>query len=197
MERQVQLRSSILFLICCFMLTSCYFKIDEQPETTFKTIHVNDANLKQIADRLFYADTLFTGKIFATYENEDSAFVFEYKKGKQNGWQQKWYTNNQISEIRFYLEGRKEGVHNGWWGNGKRKFQYHFENDEHDGELKEWFEDGDLARVFHHKAGHEKGNQKMWWPDGSVRANYDIKNGKRYGLIGEKLCTNTVDYAKN
>jgi antitoxin component YwqK of YwqJK toxin-antitoxin module len=197
MARPEQLRNSIIFICICFVFTSCYFKVDEQPETTYKIVQVNDESLKQYGDRLFYADTLFTGKIYALYENTDSAFVFIYKKGKQTGFQQKWYANGQIAEVRLYEHGRKEGIHYGWWENGKRKFEYHFANDEHQGELKEWFENGMRSRLFHYEAGHEKGNQRMWWPDGSVRANYDIKNGKRYGLIGEKLCTNTMRYAKN
>jgi hypothetical protein len=30
----------------------------------------------------------------------------------------------------------------------------------------------------------------MWWENGLIRANYVVKNGRRYGLIGLKLCVN-------
>ena len=38
--------------------------------------------------------------------------------------------------------------------------------------------------------GYEEGSQKAWWQNGVIRANYVVKNGRRYGLIGLKLCMN-------
>ena len=61
------------------------------------------------------------------------------------------------------------------------------------GELKEWMETGQPYRFFHYIKGYEEGSQKMWWSNGSIRANYVIKNGKRYGLLGLKICSNPYD----
>ena len=105
----------------------------------------------------------------------------------------KWYPNGQLVESRIYIDGNKEGFHQGWWENGAKKFEYHFLNAEHDGELKEWMETGQPYRFFHYIKGYEEGSQKMWWSNGSIRANYVIKNGKRYGLLGLKICSNPYD----
>jgi antitoxin component YwqK of YwqJK toxin-antitoxin module len=46
---------------------------------------------------------------------------------------------------------------------------------------------------FNYKKGYENGSQRMWWSDGKIRANYVIKNGKKYGLLGYKICVNPYD----
>jgi len=93
-------------------------------------------------------------------------------------------------EKRTYLAGRKVGIHLGWWPDGKPKFYYELNNDAYTGLVKEWFSNGTPARVFHYKDGQEDGSEKMWWEDGRIRANYVIINGEKFGLSGQKLCTN-------
>ena len=63
-------------------------------------------------------------------------------------------------------------------------------NDKYEGEFKEWYSSGLLGKDFHYVKGQEEGSQRLWWDNGTVRANYVIRDGKKYGLIGMKLCTN-------
>lgn len=66
-----------------------------------------------------------------------------------------------------------------------------------DGELQgianEWYRNGQPYKAFHYKMGYENGSQKMWWENGIIRANYVVKQGRRYGLIGLKLCMTPQD----
>lgn len=81
----------------------------------------------------------------------------------------------------------------GWWSDAKQKFTYHFSSDNFTGELKEWNAAGQLNKQFHYVNGQEEGSQKMWWDNGTVKANYVIRDGKKYGLIGLKICNNPYD----
>ena len=144
-------------------------------------------------DTLFYLGNKFSGHVYTLYPNGDSLFSGAFLNGKEEGIFKKWYPNGQLVESRIYIDGTKEGFHQGWWENGTKKFEYHFLNAEHDGELKEWMETGQPYRFFHYVKGYEEGSQKMWWSNGSIRANYVIKNGKRYGLLGLKICSNPYD----
>ena len=90
-------------------------------------------------------------------------------------------------------QGKKIGKHIGYWEKGNLKFEYHFINGEHDGLLNEWYQSGQRYKEFHYKKGYEEGSEKKWWENGTIRANYVVKNGRRYGLIGLKLCMNPVD----
>lgn len=190
MEHQEQFRNSKMIILLCSLLTGCFFT-DKQPAYNY-VVNAADIDLKQVADQIYYRDTLLNGEVYAQYENGDTAFLFSYARGKLDGVQLKWYPNKQKAEQRVYKEGKKEGTHYGWWPNGTKKFEYQFAGNEHHGYLKEWFENGRPARVFQYNAGYEVNNQKMWWPDGSLRANYDVRNGKRFGLQGEKLCQKSV-----
>jgi antitoxin component YwqK of YwqJK toxin-antitoxin module len=73
------------------------------------------------------------------------------------------------------------------------RFVYDFSQGEHHGKAEEWHPNGKPYRIFHYKAGYEDGLQQMWWEDGTLRANYAVRHGRRYGLIGLKLCRNPSD----
>jgi len=157
------------------------------------TIVSYDSGFNFHQDTLFFLDKKFSGHVYGLYQNGDSLFSGSYLNGKEEGIFKKWYPNGQLVETRIYIDGNKEGFHQGWWENGAKKFEYHFLNAEHDGELKEWDKNGQPYRFFHYKKGYEEGSQKMWWSNGAIRANYVIKNGKRYGLLGLKICSNPYD----
>jgi antitoxin component YwqK of YwqJK toxin-antitoxin module len=76
---------------------------------------------------------------------------------------------------------------------GQPQFEFYFEDGEYHGVAKEWYQNGQAYRTFHYEHGYEQGSQKMWWENGIIRANYVVKNGRRYGLIGLKLCMNPND----
>ena len=158
-----------------------------------KFIIASDSGLRLKQDNVYLFNHKFSGHIYALYPNGDSSLSGSYLNGKEEGVFKKWYPNGQLIEIRVYIDGKKEGLHQGWWENGLRKFEYHFQNAEHQGELKEWSKTGQPYRFFHYQMGYEEGSQKMWWENGSIRANYVVRNGKKYGLIGLKICVNPYD----
>ena len=196
-------RNTIFFYgVLCFLLFSCSANKIEAIKTKeikiAKTVplqyhNANEKQLKIKQDTILYNDKLFTGIVFSLYPNKDTASIQSYFNGVEEGFQKKWYLNHQLQEERFYINGKKEGVHKGWWPDGKQKFIFELYNNEYNGEFKEWYSSGLLAKQFHYKNGQEEGSQKLWWDNGSVRANYVIKNGKKYGLIGLKLCINPND----
>ncbi len=144
-------------------------------------------------DTLYYMQQYFTGFRYALFANGDTELVQSYFNGLEEGPQRKWYGNKQLAEEHFFINGKKEGLQQGWWADAKQKFIYHFSNDLFTDELKEWNAAGQLNRDFHYMNGQEEGSQKMWWDNGTIRANYVIRDGKKYGLIGLKICNNPYD----
>ncbi len=147
-------------------------------------------------DTLFLNNLKYNGYVYKLNNNQDTLFIGSYYKGIEEGIHKKWYSNKQIAEIRFYHLGKKMGKHIGFWENGNPKFEFYFTNGEHQGIAKEWYNNGKPYRTFHYEKGYEEGSQKMWWENGTIRANYVVKNGRRYGLIGLKLCMNQNDTLK-
>jgi antitoxin component YwqK of YwqJK toxin-antitoxin module len=144
-------------------------------------------------DTIFYDHIKYSGLIYTLYNTKDTMMVTSYLNGLEEGVQTKWYPNQQIASVRNYHAGKKTGKHIGYWENGQPKFEFYFEDGEHHGVAKEWYQNGQYYRTFHYEHGYEQGSQKMWWENGMIRANYVVKNGRRYGLVGLKLCMNQND----
>jgi antitoxin component YwqK of YwqJK toxin-antitoxin module len=198
-----QRTTQFFYGVLCFLFFSCQQNNKNDNEIikeiriakTIPNVFINasDKNLTKQQDTLLYHQHLLTGIVFSLFPNGDTASIQSYFNGVEEGFQKKWYPNHQIAEERFYINGKKEGIHKGWWPDGKQKFIFELYNNDYDGEFKEWYSTGLLAKQFHYKNGQEEGSQKLWWDNGTIRANYVIKKGKKYGLIGVKLCVNPND----
>lgn len=156
-------------------------------------INVADNNFSNHQDTIYSKQIKFSGFIYSLNTNSDTEFIKSYYNGLEEGCQKKWHLNNQLAENRMYIDGKKEGLQQAWWPNGKHKFMYTATHDIFMGELKEWNSTGLLNKDFNYINGQEEGSEKMWWDDGTIRANYVIRNGKRYGLLGMKICINPYD----
>jgi antitoxin component YwqK of YwqJK toxin-antitoxin module len=195
------------WIIACFLFQACN-AID--PTHTFDVPVTYDSLVTPIAlpnqyinrkdsflsfhqDTLYYKNAKYSGYIFDQFENGDSAFLGTYLNGIEEGVLKKWYPNNQLAEYRLYHAGKKVGKHIGFWENGQPKFEFNFIEGELHGVANEWYRNGKAYKSFHYKMGYENGSQKMWWENGVIRANYAVKQGRRYGLIGLKLCMTPQD----
>jgi len=181
-----------------FMIFAACNYISMDTSTTAKAVphnYVNVANnrLYNHQDTLYLQQQRFTGYLYSLYANGDTEQVTPYFDGLQEGVQHKWYPNKQLAEQRFYLSGKKQGVQQSWWPDGKQRFIYTAVDDTYNGELKEWNRNGMLYLDFNYANGQEEGSEKLWWNNGTVRANYVVRNGKRYGLLGMKICANPYD----
>ena len=197
----------INFILACILVQACN-NIDPthsfdvpiasdtlQPEIVLPNQYLNrkEQFLSFHQDTLYYQDKKYSGYIYDRFENGDSAFVGSYLNGIEEGVFKKWYRNNQLGEYRTYHSGKKVGKHVGFWEDGQPKFDFNFIAGELHGESNEWYPNGQAYKAFHYKMGYENGSQKMWWENGIIRANYVVKQGRRYGLIGLKLCMTPQD----
>jgi hypothetical protein len=144
-------------------------------------------------DTLYFQSHKMNGYVFKLYTPHDTAFLGSYWGGLEEGVHKKWYPNKQLAEHRYFHLGKKVGKHVGFWEDGTPKFEYHFIDGELQGVCNEWYQKGQPYKVMHYKNGYEEGSQKMWWENGVIRANYVVKQGRRYGLIGLKLCMTPKD----
>lgn len=157
----------------------------------------SDKNFTLNQDTIYYKDKKYSGFVYTLYNVKDTMQIAGFLNGLEEGIQKKWHSNKQIASIRDYRAGKKIGKHLGFWENGQLQFEFYFEDGEHHGVAKEWYQNGQPYRTFHYVHGYEQGSQKMWWENGIIRANYVVRNGRRYGLIGLKLCMNQNDTISN
>jgi antitoxin component YwqK of YwqJK toxin-antitoxin module len=188
-------KKSLFYFFATLLMVSCNKKEISAPKRHPQEVPSvytlgSDEGFHFDQDTLYFKTEKYSGKQFMIYPNKDTAYVKSYLYGMLEGIQKQWYSNGVLAEKRLYISNKKEGKHEGWWENGKPKYRYQFFNDEYHGEVLEWYNSGQLFKKFHYENGYEEGSERLWYEDGSVRANYVIKKGKKYGLIGIKLCKN-------
>src|SRR5215213_9053562 len=110
------------FIVVTTVLISCTSK-KETAEVPGIYIRHNSNGLKHQNGFLLYNGKKYSGRTYELYPNADTAVLYSYVNGKEEGWQRKWYNNKKIMEERFYINGRKEGTHKSWWQKGSPKFE--------------------------------------------------------------------------
>lgn len=103
------------------------------------------------------------------------------------------YPSGKIRWKREYRHGLKDGLHLGWWENGRKMFEYHFRKDVYHGAFREWYADGRPAKEMHYERGAEAGLQRAWRANGTLYANYEARDGRLYGVINARLCYSVKD----
>ena len=204
MERRAVYPSKIVALvIVCVIVSSCQQAKEHPPYDKIAAIKIpaiykltSDQGFSRREDTLYYQAKKYSGYAYQLYDARDTALLFGYVDGLEAGAIKKWYPNRQLQELRYYAAGKKNGVHTGWWENGNKKFEFTIVDDFYEGNFKEWNHTGRLIKDFNYVHGQEQGSEKLWWDDGNIRANYVIDNGKKYGLVGLKICRNLYDSSK-
>lgn len=184
------MRLSIL-IFCFIAFVQC-----RENKSEFVFVEFSDPQIKSIHDSVYYKQIPFSGMLIELSKT-DTLMQVTYLNGIKDGYAKRWHSNKLLAEERLFRQGKKEGIHKGWWPNGNPQFEFAISNDEYQNEFKEWNEAGSLIKFFHYKNGHEEGSQQLWYNDGKVRANYVIKDGRRFGLLGTKNCVNVSDSVFN
>jgi antitoxin component YwqK of YwqJK toxin-antitoxin module len=187
------MKNLVIITLIFFGLFSCEKKSNEIEQTSIKipkrVVVLADTNLSERQGVLFYGRMPFSGYIIEEYPNNKLAIKFGYFNGKQEGKQEKWYSDGSKMEVRFYKKNRKSGEHHGWWENGQMKFEYFIENDIPIKTHREWYSSGQLYSLSNYnQEGQPEGEQKMWYETGQIKSNYVIKDGRRFGFLGAKGC---------
>jgi antitoxin component YwqK of YwqJK toxin-antitoxin module len=190
LERLVAKTTVALAVLIC----GCGTTMEQQPVKELKWYDETSLQL-QIENGIYKNNSLlFTGVVYSLALNrKDTLAVGSIVDGKEHGEWRKYFSNRQLMERRYYTEGKKTGLFEAWWRDGKKRLVYHFQNGEYEGGCRDWSESGVLVSDMNFHEGHEKGEQKQYYEDGKVKANYVIIDGRRFGLLGTKNCVNVSD----
>jgi len=186
-------RQDKLILCLAIFLISCQQTKNNGIENF---INANELSITSTNGIKFAQNKPITGIVYALYPNKDTAYIKEFRVGKEHGTWKKYHDNGNLHEIRYYENGKKEGKFLAYWRGGELKLEYHFENDLYEGTNRVWNPDSTLIQEMNYHKGQEEGSQKVWYDNGKIKSNYVIKDGRRYGLLGTKNCTNVSDTIK-
>ena len=149
---------------CYALLLLFFFGCIDLDSKEVRPFNVQIFNFHSKNGIFFKNKTPFTGRVFKLHENGlDTVYIRSYFKGIKNGQFVRFYTKNRIFEKRNYINGKKEGIHIGYWEDGSLAFKYILKNDEYNGSLKEWNRKGQIIKSFNYVNGYENGSQKLWF----------------------------------
>ncbi|MCB1168335.1 MAG: hypothetical protein KDK33_19430, partial [Leptospiraceae bacterium] len=105
-------------------------------------MHDSDAGLGWAGPALTLNGRKFTGILIRG--DEQSYTKSEYRDGMKEGTEEIVQSGIVIARGE-YSDGRKDGLHLGWFMNGSRRFRYNYKHGLLDGEFWEWHPNGNLA----------------------------------------------------
>ena len=188
MERQVRLH--VKWLMIAILFVSCF---REEAGSELRWYNEADIQLQNLAGVYKSEGKPFSGIVYSLSDNKDTVAVASFVNGLEDGAWRSYYSNGQLKEKRYFTKGKKTGLLEGWWPNGKQRLLYHFDNGEYEGNCRDWNEKGLLMNNMNYKEGYEVGLQQQFYETGKVKANYMMIDGRRYGLLGTKNCVNVSD----
>jgi len=107
-----------------------------------------------------------------------------YRKGEKSPFTGTAITqgNGKKTESEF-REGRMDGVHRSWYGNGQIESEAHFDHGVRDGWVRLWSRDGRLLQEAHFENGLADGRTTEWYPNGKMQRRTSWQEGKREGSV--------------
>jgi hypothetical protein len=135
----------------------------------------------------------FTGIAIGTHDGGRIAERVEFVEGRKHGLTERWYGDGTQAFRATYRDGRRDGTVQSWWPDGTLRSQAHFDDGVADGIQREWYRSGALFKELKLADGRESGLQRAWRENGALYANYVAKDGRIFGLKRADLCFEITD----
>jgi hypothetical protein len=132
-------------------------------------------------------DKPYSGQLISLYPSGIVRSVKSLWEGKEEGLQITYYEDGALATQRWYRNGEKDSVNQGWWPDGKQKFLYHFKAGVYEGSFEEWYASGKpLKKIWYHDGKEQCG--QGWRENGKPFMSFVVKDGRWYGQINPNLC---------
>lgn len=147
-----------------------------------------DTSLHKTDAGWYYKGKSFSGYMVETEKDHRVVYKLPILAGKENGLAKGWYNTGEKLLVRYFVDGRKEGVFKQWWPNGRLRYLFRFKQDQYHGQQLVYFPSGQKRQASQYVNGDEEGVQRTWDEAGELVSNYTIHNKKVYGVIAIKSC---------
>jgi antitoxin component YwqK of YwqJK toxin-antitoxin module len=149
--------------------------------------------LTRSAGKLWLGGQVLTGTLEERYPSGALRSRTVYSDGLRHGVMRRWHADGRVAALRAYRQGIKIGRHQAWWDNGQPRLDVRFVAGLAHGNHRSWYRHGQPHEQRSYQNGAESGAQRSFAADGRMRANYVVRDGRRYGLLGARLCFTVRD----
>ncbi|MFZ5630659.1 MAG: toxin-antitoxin system YwqK family antitoxin [Spirochaetota bacterium] len=179
-----QKRFSSHLLLALLLATACR----KQYQLAFDEKQLAIAN-----GRLFYRGQPLDGEVTREYGGVNARQITTYRNGVEHGPQRTWAENGRLVEERQFRDGRKTGVHRGFFPDGSDRFFAEFENDRYVNEFWSWHANGKVAEFKHYDSEGRALVHKQWRESGQIYRNEVFAENLEQGMPGVKLCNSVKE----
>jgi antitoxin component YwqK of YwqJK toxin-antitoxin module len=116
----------------------------------------------------------------------ETEHYFEDESGQIQGEYKLWYSNGQLREHCYYVDGQRHGEFKEWYPSGQIWEHCYYVDDNLHGEYKAWHDNGQLREHYFFVDGKRHGEYKSWYSDGQQWVHCFYQNGEE-----------VVDFLKN
>lgn len=157
------------------------------------TLNAGDPQLKLSGGRWLFHGTPLTGTIQESLP--DAIRLTQYAHGLEHGQQTLRTHSGALVEERTYQDGKKHGLHRGWFADGKDRFYTEFSEDHYAGEHWTWHSNGKVAEYKKYTLGGQILVHKHWRESGQIYRNqvFAVNNTQEAGMPGVKICNTVKD----
>ena len=119
-----------------------------------------------------FSDEPITGKVydyFGEESNPKKVYIGNFHDGKQEGkWVFYYHSTGKKSDERNFKDGKHNGLQTRWYENGQMRSEVTFKDGKEDGAITKWYENGQMKFEGTFKDG-KLISSKEWNEDGSVK----------------------------
>lgn len=98
--------------------------------------------------------------------------------GRLNGVSEGWHANGGLQVREHFVAGLSEGPVTKWHPDGTRRSEGTAHGGQLEGVFRRWHENGQLAEELTLRAGLADGLSRAWFPDGSLKAEVTLRAGQ-------------------
>ena len=137
------------------------------------------AELKQVDGRLAAAESgeAFTGTMVSHYPDGTLRSRSEVVEGRLNGVSEGWYADGTLETREHFHDGVSHGVRERWHPNGQLASRAEIREGQLHGTFRRWHGNGELAQVIEMRAGVPHGLSLGYFPSGHLQARVMLNEG--------------------
>jgi len=142
------------------------------------------------------------GSIITRFDNDQLKSEVNWKDGKLDGKQTRWYENGQIKSVGNFKEG--VGKETSWDKNGQKKSEANWKDGKLHGKRTWWHENGQIEREEIYQVNKLSGETKYsYYDNGQIESEINYRGGKLQGKYhawyenGQKWFELNYIYGKN
>ena len=118
-------------------------------------------------------------------EERDDLYYQPNESEPFSGWAKTMSDSEYGKGLTQFKDGKPDGPHTVWYGNGQKWGEGTFKDGEPDGPFTQWYGNGQKKMSASMKDGNEDGLQTYWYKNGQKRSEGTFKDGEKVGLQTE------------